>query len=86
MAIFKSVLRLAELGEWTSAKLSGIRFARESDEETLERVLVQARKTICGYCNGSGRSTLDGACRQCHGTGEKPYDPNMPIVEEVMTS
>jgi hypothetical protein len=29
---------------------------------------------------------MDRPCRECHGTGERAYDPHMPVVEEVMGS
>lgn len=88
LAIFRSVFQLAELGEWTSGKLAGIRTVSESDRQTLERVLEQARKTICGHCWGTGRSRVmtGKPCRHCHGLGEKAYDPHMPVVKEVMES
>ena len=84
LGILQSAVRLAEFGERASGMLGGIRHAHESDQQTLERVLEQARKTICSHCNGRGRS-MDRPCRHCHGIGERAYDPHMPIVEEVMT-
>lgn len=86
LSIFRSVLKMAEFGEWVSDQLAGIRTVSESDKETLERVLTQARKTICELCRGTGESCTFSPCRHCHGTGEKAYDPHMPIVEDVMSS
>jgi RecJ-like exonuclease len=82
---FRAVLALAEFGRLTSGRLGGVRHAHESDEQTLERVLELARKVTCPRCNGRGRS-MGRPCRECHGTGERAYDPHMPTVAEVMGS
>jgi len=82
--ILQQVLHLAKFGEWTSGKLGGIRFAHESDEETLKRVIKQARKTICPDCRGHKTSFVGGDCRHCHGTGERAYDPFIPMVKKAM--
>lgn len=85
ISAFKSVLHWAEFGRRVSGKLGGIRFIHESDEQTLDRVLKQAVKTICRDCRGDGRRTFgDGPCRGCNGTGERMYDPNEKPVQEVM--
>ena len=85
MTVLKSVLYWAELGQKFSGKLSGIRFIHESDEETIDRVCLQARKTMCGDCGGRG-SGIVGTCRLCCGSGERAYDPNEKPVREVMES
>lgn len=83
----KSVVHWAEFGERVSGKLGSIRFIHETDDQTLDRVLKQAIKTICNHCRGSGRPmVVDGPCSECHGTGEKAYDPNLKPVEEIMES
>ena len=83
---FRSVLETAEFGRWVSGRLCGLRLIHESDRETLERVMVQARKTLCRYCKGVKSRADFVPCSTCNGTGEVAYDPNMVIVEEVMES
>ena len=81
----KCVVKTAEFGEWTSNKLASVRFARESDEETLKRVIKQALKTICPDCRGHKHSLFyNTECRGCYGTGERIYDPFSPIIEEII--
>lgn len=85
IAVLKGVLHWAELGKKLSGKLSGARLIHESDEQTLDRLIRQAHKTVCGQCRGYGVGTFsDRPCRECHGTGERAYDPNEKPVREVM--
>lgn len=82
--VLKSLVSEIEFGRMVRRKLTGLRFVSESDEQTLDRALAQARKTICAGCKGDGRNILGSPCRQCHGTGERAYDPNLKLVGEVM--
>jgi len=83
----KSVLHWAEFGEHVSARLSSVRFIHERDEQTLDRVVKQAMKIICPQCRGDGQSFFsDNSCSECHGTGERAYDPNLKPVGEIMES
>lgn len=79
-------MRWAEFGQSVSNRLCGVRHVHESDEQTLERMIMQARKTICPGCGGYGHTAFGGTCSLCHGTGERAYDPNVPIVADVMGS
>lgn len=81
--MLEQALSWAKFGTWTSTKLAGVRFAHESDKETLKRVIEQARKTICPSCQGR-RLVFNHKCDKCHGTGEKPYDPYIRDVEKIM--
>jgi len=83
----ESVLALAKFGRLVSRKLTSVRYVHESDEQTLDRVIGQALKTLCRYCGGDGRQmVVDGPCRECNGTGERAYDPGLKPVREVMES
>jgi len=84
--ILDSVLHWAKFGKWTSDKLAGVRFAHESDKETLKRIVKQAQKTICPDCRGHRSNFIGGKCGTCHGTGQRAFDPLLPVVEETMKS
>ena len=79
----KFVIARAEFGRHVSGRLAGLRHVQERDRETLDRIIAQAMKTLCSYCMGR---TGERFCSKCHGTGEVAYDPNLPVVEDVMGS
>jgi hypothetical protein len=83
----EGILRWAKFGEAVSIKLCGVRHAHESDEQTLDRIIEMSRKIVCNECRGHKYDTMDNnVCRKCRGTGEKAYDPFLPIVKEVMNA
>jgi DnaJ-class molecular chaperone len=84
LKVLKNAVAWVEFGQKVSNKLSHVRHVHESDETTLDRMLQQALKTICKSCRGTRRSTIGGECRECHGTGERAYDPHIKMVKEVM--
>lgn len=83
--ILESVLVSAKFGERIGEKLSHARRVHENTEETLERLIEMSKKITCDECHGSRRSLWsERICEKCHGTGEKAYDPFLPMVKEVM--
>jgi RecJ-like exonuclease len=79
----ENLLSLAKFGEWTINRLCGVRFAHESDRDTLKRIIKTANKIICHWCHGSGR-IYTSKCSKCNGTGEQYYDPMEKFVKEIM--
>jgi DnaJ-class molecular chaperone len=66
----KTVLQLAEMAQRMDGKLTSVRLAHESTEQTLERVIKLAAAVICTACRGSGGTFSDNPlCLQCEGTG-----------------
>ena len=83
----KSVIAIAEFGQYVSRELSGVRLIHESDKDTLERMIKLALKVICPKCGGYGTPmVVDGPCKECHGTGERHYDPHEEATQEVVDS
>ncbi len=74
----------AKFADWVSNQFTWIRFSYESNEKTLERLIEQAKKTICDECRGTRRNLIDRKCSACNGTGEKMYDPNEKVAKEVI--
>lgn len=84
LKVLEETIAWVKFGKKVSNKLSNVRFIHESDMDTLKRIVEQAQKTICQRCRGSGHNIIGGECRECHGTGEKPYDPYIKDVENIM--
>lgn len=84
LKLLKNITWWVEFGKSVSNKLAHVRHVHESDEMTLDRIIVQAKKTICPSCRGYRHNTIGGECGLCYGTGEQAYDPHIKTVRKVM--
>ena len=84
LKLLKGIVWWVEFGQTVSRKLSHVRHVHEGDEMTLDRIIIQAKKTLCPSCRGTRRNTIGGECGLCHGTGEQAYDPHIKTVKGVM--
>jgi hypothetical protein len=79
------MIREVRLANQMVGRLDVVRFSHETTIKTLDRIIAQAQKTICPDCRGSRTNIFDDTpCRKCHGTGERPYDPFIDKVNDVM--
>jgi RecJ-like exonuclease len=76
LKLLKNIVASLELAKYMCDRLTHVRHVHENDKNTFDRIIEQAKKTICQNCRGHGRNTIDNECSYCLGTGEKAYNPH----------
>lgn len=72
LVLLREVTADLEFADKVRTALNGVRMIRETDEETIARMIKLARKVICPACHGYGSTLSNQLCGGCKGTGERP--------------